>query len=427
MKLNWKNLVDVVKSGQVEMKDANGETVCLYSKARNTFISDPYLIKQITYARKHRNPFLLIGEFGTGKNIFLELVAKGESSDGAIECIDENIDGTQDEMLEKFFGTNNLIENHPNSLFHVDLLQNAIDWPIFLDKLHEVARKNILYRTDGKKIIDLNVRIVGGATVELEHLLKGKGASSAKYLYEYLATNQLVRTKKLIDQLDRLKEILSEILAAQILDPRSQITEDHVKSIESISEDQIERLREYLWPDGFYELVRFVRNSLTEKNWIVDLLEIIPKKRLKAFICHSSNDSEKVNKVCDWLVEHNVDVWISTEKILPGQEWEFEIKREIHTTDLVIICFTKNTVSKEGFIQTEITRALEVVERKPEGAIYLIPLRLEQCDLPFRISKYQYVDFFDPKGQSKLLLALRNRATTLGKAPIGPKSYLETR
>jgi hypothetical protein len=190
---------------------------------------------------------------------------------------------------------------------------------------------------------------------------------------------------------------------------------------------QVRRLKEYHWPDGFYEVVRFVRNSLIEKRWIVDSIKSIPKEKLKVFICYSTNDSDKVREVYDWLAFHNVDPWISTENLLPGQLWEFEINKTIHSADLTVICLTKGALSKVGYMQTEIGRALELAQRRPEGEIYLIPLRLEECELPFRVAQYQYVDFFDSKGKSKLLLALRNRATTLGRAPVGPKEYLESR
>ncbi len=43
---------------------------------------------------------MLIGKFGTGKNVFLELVAAGEAGDTTVECIDENVDGTENQMLQ---------------------------------------------------------------------------------------------------------------------------------------------------------------------------------------------------------------------------------------------------------------------------------------------------------------------------------------
>src|SRR2546430_5206860 len=220
--LRWRHLVDSVRAGDVEPRGGSDAPRFMYSQSRNVFVSDPYLIEQILQARSHRHPFMLIGEFGTGKNIFLELVARGNEGDRPVECVDENVNGTQDEMLEKFFGVGGLVEQHPQALFHFDLLQNAVEWPLFVDKIHELARQKVLYRTDGKAVRDMDIRVVGGATVELDELVSVQGASSAKYLYEYLATNQLARTLRLVDQRDRIEAVLAEGLAAQFPYTKSQ-------------------------------------------------------------------------------------------------------------------------------------------------------------------------------------------------------------
>lgn len=371
IKLPWDDIVSSIRAGQFEPTDSRGQIRFMYCRSRNAFISDHHLIKQILYARQHKSPFMLIGDFGTGKNIFLELVAQGDSATGnSIECVDENVDGSQEEMLEKFFGTHNIVELHPNSLFHFDLLQNAVDWPVFLDRVHELARKGILYRTDGKAIKGLNIRVVGGATADFAELLDGKGASSAKYLYEFLCSNQLASTRKLSEQTERIDKVLAELLAAQILDTHSLIDEGDVRKIEYISLEELDILHQHDWPKGFYELVTFVRNSITEKRWILDHLSTLPKEKLRVFISHSFSDSERVADIYEWLLAHNVAPWVSNENLLPGVEWEFAVEKALHDTDLVIVCLTKAAINKEGYVQKEIRRALELVEQMPEGAIF---------------------------------------------------------
>jgi hypothetical protein len=39
-------------------------------------------------------------------------------------------------------------------------------------------------------------------------------------------------------------------------------------------------------------------------------------------------------------------------------------------------------VTKEGYVQREIRRAIEVAEEKPEGTIFIVPVKLEECDVP---------------------------------------------
>jgi hypothetical protein len=84
---------------------------------------------------------------------------------------------------------------------------------------------------------------------------------------------------------------------------------------------------------------------------------------------------------------------------------------------MVVVCLSQVLVRKAGFGQKEIKLALEVLDEQPEGEIFLIPARLEECDVPERLSSQQYVDLFAENGYDKLLRALRARASSLGLNP----------
>ena len=68
--------------------------------------------------------------------------------------------------------------------------------------------------------------------------------------------------------------------------------------------------------------------------------------------------------------------------ILPGQNWHDEIEIAVRTSDVVLVCISKESLNKEGFVEKEIRYTLDVADEKPEGTIFLIPVRLEECDVP---------------------------------------------
>jgi hypothetical protein len=72
------------------------------------------------------------------------------------------------------------------------------------------------------------------------------------------------------------------------------------------------------------------------------------------------------------------------------------------------------SINKEGFVQKEIRIALDVADEKPEGTIFVIPARLEQCDVPQRLSHLHWVDLFEKDGYEHLYKALQLRAHGLG-------------
>jgi hypothetical protein len=138
------------------------------------------------------------------------------------------------------------------------------------------------------------------------------------------------------------------------------------------------------------------------------------KRPLRVFLCHASNDEPVVIKLYERLVEDGIDAWLNTEKLLPGQNWRIEIHKAVKNSDVVIVCLSSKSVTKEGYVQTEIKLALDAADEKPDETIFIIPARLDDCKVPERISQYHWVDLFSENGYERLLKALEIRANTVG-------------
>jgi hypothetical protein len=153
-------------------------------------------------------------------------------------------------------------------------------------------------------------------------------------------------------------------------------------------------------------------------------------KQLKVFLCHASDDKPEVRDLYNLLVKHGADPWFDAEKLLPGQDWNFEINKALDSSDVILLCLSKKSVDKEGYVQREIRIALDRTLEMPEGRIFLIPARLEKCDLPYKIRTYQWVDLFTEDGMEKLIKSLNLRASQVkarplsldGAAPVAKKS-----
>lgn len=135
---------------------------------------------------------------------------------------------------------------------------------------------------------------------------------------------------------------------------------------------------------------------------------------LRVFLCHSSGDKLAVIELYKRLVEDGIDAWLDKEKLIPGQDWQVEISKAVKNSDIILVCLSSQSVTKEGFVQKEIKFALDVADEKPEGIIFIIPVRLENCDVPERISKLHWVDLFSDDGYERLLKALQIRAKGIG-------------
>ena len=49
--------------------------------------------------------------------------------------------------------------------------------------------------------------------------------------------------------------------------------------------------------------------------------------------------------------------------LLPGQDWEREIKKAISESDFFIILLSEKCLSKRGFVQSELRSSFEIVEK----------------------------------------------------------------
>ncbi|WP_433622923.1 TIR domain-containing protein [Nocardia sp. CA-120079] len=131
----------------------------------------------------------------------------------------------------------------------------------------------------------------------------------------------------------------------------------------------------------------------------------------QVFLCHSSGDKPAVRQLYQKLLAEGFRPWLDVEDLVPGQNWEHEIRQAIESSDVVVVCLSKSSVNKRGFVQKEILFALDAADRQPEGAIYLIPTRLEPCEIPRRLAHLHGVDLFDDVGHEKLRAAIRQSAS----------------
>jgi formylglycine-generating enzyme required for sulfatase activity len=135
---------------------------------------------------------------------------------------------------------------------------------------------------------------------------------------------------------------------------------------------------------------------------------------LRVFLCHASQDKPAVRKLHRYLKSRGVQPWLDELDLLPGENWEVEIPKAILSSDVILVCLSKNSVDKEGYVQKEITFALDKAQEKPEGTIFIVPVKLEDCEVPRRLKQYQWVDVFRQDGYKRLMLSLQKRASGLG-------------
>jgi WD40 repeat protein len=141
-------------------------------------------------------------------------------------------------------------------------------------------------------------------------------------------------------------------------------------------------------------------------------------KKLKLFLAHASEDKEQVKAIYHRLKDSGFEPWLDEYDLLPGQNWRVEIPRVIRESDIFIACLSKNSVTKQGYVQREFRLALDACAEKPAETIYLIPLKLDDSEVPnlqlpqlgINLRDYHWLNYWEDNGFENLLRSLSGLA-----------------
>jgi MinD-like ATPase involved in chromosome partitioning or flagellar assembly len=125
------------------------------------------------------------------------------------------------------------------------------------------------------------------------------------------------------------------------------------------------------------------------------------------FISYAREDETQVRTLYRALIDAGFKAWLDKENLHGGEDWERVIEERIEQSDLVLVCLSKVAVTKRGFVQREIKKTLELVDLQPEGAVYLIPVRLDDCEIPRSLGRFNCIDLFEEGGRARLEDSIR--------------------
>lgn len=138
------------------------------------------------------------------------------------------------------------------------------------------------------------------------------------------------------------------------------------------------------------------------------------KKSARIFLSYARKDQHAVEALYDKLKAQGHNPWMDSKDTLPGEDFRRAIEKAIRDSDLILACLSSNSVNRRGFIQRELKQGLDLWKEKLESDIYIIPVRLENCDAPESLATFQWVDLFEKDGWAKLLKSIEAALKRLG-------------
>ena len=132
----------------------------------------------------------------------------------------------------------------------------------------------------------------------------------------------------------------------------------------------------------------------------------------RVFVAYASEDYQKAEAIYDALLAAGCNPWMDRKNLQAGQNWPRLIESVIEASDFCVACMSTNSVRKRGGFQSELRFALDIARRLPLDDSFLIPVRLDECHVPSRVTReWQYIDFFPDwsKGLNRLTQAITHQ------------------
>ncbi len=209
----------------------------------------------------------------------------------------------------------------------------------------------------------------------------------------------------------QIMELKSQLSIAQVqIDNQKQIIEYQAREIRKQDEQVKNKSEESARKD--IQIDRLL-------NLLESGLKSDPKKKeqdaeaVKVFISCTEDDMLTANKIyADLQKEGIITPWVAHKDINAGEKTEFAVRRAIKDSDYFLALLSTSSVSEKGAFQKELKQAFDILSEHSQDAIFIIPVRLEDCNPGDILNGLHIIDLHKGgynSGLEKIIQAMRQK------------------
>jgi tetratricopeptide (TPR) repeat protein len=102
----------------------------------------------------------------------------------------------------------------------------------------------------------------------------------------------------------------------------------------------------------------------------------------------------KIAELYEQLQACGIEVFLFSKDMPAVESHEAEMHRQITNADSVIICYSDHFEKGKGYRHQEVRIALKEQKLRPPGNAYLLPIRLDDCQIPDYLSEPRMLNYF---------------------------------
>ncbi|MGH9840567.1 MAG: TIR domain-containing protein [Blastocatellia bacterium] len=137
------------------------------------------------------------------------------------------------------------------------------------------------------------------------------------------------------------------------------------------------------------------------------ILRSLKNASTQIFFNYAVQDKGRVAALYSKLADEGFTLWMDVKNLLPGEVREFSIGKALQDASFVLIFLSANYVNYRGHWHSVKKNAVELFENTLRDDIYLIPVLLEDCDVPEDLQKFQPAKIYEEGEWEKLVQAIR--------------------
>jgi hypothetical protein len=141
-------------------------------------------------------------------------------------------------------------------------------------------------------------------------------------------------------------------------------------------------------------------------------------QRQKFFFSYSRDDSKFVLKLAENMRTEGLDLWIDQLDIPSGARWDETVEGALKACPGFLVVLSPSSVASPN-VMDEVAFAIQRNKK-------ILPILHKNCEVPFRISRLQFIDFTGDYGEAfaKLLKAANAPARTDSTGPVAARGRL---
>jgi hypothetical protein len=111
------------------------------------------------------------------------------------------------------------------------------------------------------------------------------------------------------------------------------------------------------------------------------------------FLSYCHDNAKEVARLYDDLTGAGLTVWWD-QQIRPGEDWKLTIRTAMKNSSAVVLCLSAEAQQRVTTgIYPEVSDAIEIYRMHRPGEVFLIPVRLNDCEIPpVPIDSLRYLD-----------------------------------